>query len=152
MSPKSILVLVDGGPQSDSTLETGLAVAALFGARVQALHVQADPATLVPIVGEGMSGAMVEQVMDAMAKAVDQRAQKARVSYEKLAGRGAVTVTWRQEVGPEPVVLAAAGRLADLTVLDRDFFTIPDADIRNVRSVLTIVGGKVVHDSGALKV
>ena len=43
-------------------------------------------------------------------------------------------------------------RLADLTVLDRDFFTIPDADIRNVRSVLTIVGGKVVHDSGALKV
>ena len=119
MSPKSILVLVDGGPRSDSTLETGLAVAALFGARVQALHVQADPATLVPIVGEGMSGAMVEQVMDAMAKAVDQRAQKARVSYEKLAGGGAVTVTWRQEVGPEPVVLAAAGRLADLTVLGR---------------------------------
>ena len=44
------------------------------------------------------------------------------------------------------------GRLADLTVLDRDFFTIPDADIRNIRSVLTIVGGKVVHDSGVLKV
>jgi predicted amidohydrolase YtcJ len=43
-------------------------------------------------------------------------------------------------------------RLADLTVLDRDFFTIPDADIRNIRSVLTIVGGKVVHDSGVLKV
>jgi predicted amidohydrolase YtcJ len=29
---------------------------------------------------------------------------------------------------------------------------VPDSDIRNVRSVLTIVGGKVVHDSGALKV
>ena len=45
-----------------------------------------------------------------------------------------------------------SGKLADLTVLDRDFFTVADSDIRNVRSVLTIVGGKVVHDSGVLKV
>ena len=40
------------------------------------------------------------------------------------------------------------GKLADLAVLDRDYFTVPDADIRNIRSVLTILGGKVVHDSG----
>jgi predicted amidohydrolase YtcJ len=37
------------------------------------------------------------------------------------------------------------GRLADLVVLDRDYFTIPEADIRKIRSVLTIVDGKVVH-------
>ena len=43
------------------------------------------------------------------------------------------------------------GKLADLTVLDRDYFTIPDADIKKIRSVLTIVGGKVVHDSKVLK-
>jgi predicted amidohydrolase YtcJ len=41
------------------------------------------------------------------------------------------------------------GKLADLTVLDRDYFTIPDADIKKIRSVLTIVGGRVVHDSMA---
>ncbi len=119
MTPKSILVLVDGGPMSESTLAAGLAVAGLFGAQVQALHVQADPATLVPIVGEGMSGAMVEQVMDAMAKAVDQRAQRARAAYDALAARGGAPLSWRQEMGPEPVVLAAAGRLADLIVLAR---------------------------------
>ncbi len=119
MTPKSILVLVDGGPLSDATLEAGLAVASMFGAKVQALHVQADPATLVPIVGEGMSGAMVEQVMDAMAKAVDQRAQKARTAYDRIAARAGGTITWRQEMGPEPVVLAAAGRLVDLIVLSR---------------------------------
>jgi predicted amidohydrolase YtcJ len=45
-----------------------------------------------------------------------------------------------------------SGKLADLTVLDRDFFTVADSDIKNIRSVLTIVGGKVVHDSGVLKV
>src|SRR5262249_50583878 len=61
MTPKRILVLVDGGPLSEATLETGIAAAAQFDAEVQALHVQADPATLVPIVGEGMSGALVAQ-------------------------------------------------------------------------------------------
>jgi predicted amidohydrolase YtcJ len=40
------------------------------------------------------------------------------------------------------------GKLADIAVLDRDYFAIPDADIRKVRSVLTIVDGKVVHDTG----
>jgi len=119
MIPKSILVLVDGGPLSEATLETGLAVAGLFDAQVQVLHVQADPATLVPIVGEGMSGAMVEQVMDAMAKAVDQRSEKAKAVYDKFAARAGARVVWRQETGPEPVVLAAAGRLTDLTVLGR---------------------------------
>jgi len=37
------------------------------------------------------------------------------------------------------------GKLADLAVLDRDYFTVPEADIRKIRSVLTVVGGKVVH-------
>jgi nucleotide-binding universal stress UspA family protein len=119
MTPKSILVLVDGGPLSEATLEAGLAVAGLFDAQVQALYVQADPATLVPIVGEGMSGAMVEQVMDAMSKAVDQRSDRAKAAYVKIAARGGAKISWRLESGPEPVVLAAAGRLSDLIVLGR---------------------------------
>jgi predicted amidohydrolase YtcJ len=40
------------------------------------------------------------------------------------------------------------GKLADVAVLDRDYFAVPDAEIRKVRSVLTIVDGKVVHDAG----
>jgi predicted amidohydrolase YtcJ len=42
------------------------------------------------------------------------------------------------------------GKLADLTVLDRDYFTVPDAEIRKIRSVLTVVDGRVVHDAGVL--
>ena len=82
MTPKSILVLVDGSALSDATLDTAVSIAKLFGAQLEALHVRADPATLVPIVGEGMSGAMVEQVMDAMAKSVDGRAKRARSAYD----------------------------------------------------------------------
>ncbi len=37
------------------------------------------------------------------------------------------------------------GQLADLAVLDRDFETIPVADIATLQSVLTIVGGRVVY-------
>jgi predicted amidohydrolase YtcJ len=40
------------------------------------------------------------------------------------------------------------GRLADLVVLDRDYFTVPDVQIKQIMSLMTIVDGKVVH--GAL--
>ena len=38
-------------------------------------------------------------------------------------------------------------KLADLAVLDRDYFTVPDEDLERIRSVLTLVGGQIVHDS-----
>ena len=40
------------------------------------------------------------------------------------------------------------GKLADLAVLDRDYFTVPDVEIKRIRSVLAIVNGKIVHDTG----
>jgi hypothetical protein len=39
----------------------------------------------------------------------------------------------------------AVGQLADLAVLSADFFTIPEEDIRDLESVLTVTGGKVVY-------
>jgi len=42
------------------------------------------------------------------------------------------------------------GKLADLVVLDRDYFKVSDADMRKTSSVLTVVDGKIVHDTGAL--
>jgi predicted amidohydrolase YtcJ len=41
------------------------------------------------------------------------------------------------------------GKLGDVVVLNQDYFDsgkVPDEDIRRLRSVLTVVGGKVVHD------
>jgi predicted amidohydrolase YtcJ len=40
------------------------------------------------------------------------------------------------------------GKLADLVVLDRDYFSVPDAEIKKVRSTLTMVDGKIVHNTG----
>jgi predicted amidohydrolase YtcJ len=40
------------------------------------------------------------------------------------------------------------GKLADLVVLDRDYFSVPEEEIKKVRSVLTVVNGSIVHDAG----
>lgn len=37
------------------------------------------------------------------------------------------------------------GQLADLVVLTEDYFSVPDEAIKGIESVLTVVGGKVVH-------
>ncbi len=42
----------------------------------------------------------------------------------------------------------AVGQLADLAVLDRDYFSVAGDEIRHLQSVLTIVGGKPVYGAG----
>jgi len=37
------------------------------------------------------------------------------------------------------------GKLADLAVLDRDYFSVPDSQIKQIRALMTMVGGRVVH-------
>lgn len=39
-----------------------------------------------------------------------------------------------------------AGKLADLVVLDRDYLTVPADQIKDIKPVMTVVGGKVVHE------
>src|SRR5262245_39447530 len=43
------------------------------------------------------------------------------------------------------------GKQADLVVLDRDYFSVSDANMRRTRSVLTVVDGQIVYDAGVLK-
>ena len=42
-----------------------------------------------------------------------------------------------------------AGRFADLVVIDRDYLTIPADQIKDIKSVMTMVGGRVVYDAAA---
>ena len=39
----------------------------------------------------------------------------------------------------------AVGKLADLAVLDKDYFTVPTGEIGGIVSLLTMVGGRVVY-------
>jgi predicted amidohydrolase YtcJ len=40
------------------------------------------------------------------------------------------------------------GKLADLVVLDRDYLTVPADQIKDIKPVMTVVGGKVVFEQG----
>jgi predicted amidohydrolase YtcJ len=50
---------------------------------------------------------------------------------------------WEDDIGSIEV-----GCQADLAVLDRDYFKVPDDELKRIRSRLTIVGGRVVHNEG----
>jgi hypothetical protein len=39
------------------------------------------------------------------------------------------------------------GKLADLIVLNRDYLTVPEKDIGGIKVLLTLVGGKIVHQN-----
>jgi predicted amidohydrolase YtcJ len=45
----------------------------------------------------------------------------------------------------------AAGMLADLAVLSADVFTVPPPDMEGIKSVLTMLGGRIVHQTGAIR-
>jgi hypothetical protein len=70
-----------------------------------------------------------------------------RVSREKALRMWTVENTWfSSEIGKKGQI--KAGQLADLAVLSGDFFSVPESDIPNLRSVLTVLGGKVVSGEG----
>ena len=42
----------------------------------------------------------------------------------------------------------AVGQLADLAVLSADYFAVPEEEIKGIESLLTIMGGRIVHGAG----
>ncbi len=53
------------------------------------------------------------------------------------------------ELGKKGAIVV--GQLADLTVLSEDYFSVPEERIQRLESVLTILGGAVVHGTGPFK-
>jgi hypothetical protein len=42
------------------------------------------------------------------------------------------------------------GKLADFCVLEQDILTVDPHEIKDLRTAMTIVGGKIVYDAGLL--
>ena len=42
------------------------------------------------------------------------------------------------------------GKLADLVVLNKDYFSVPDVEIKQIRSAMTVVNGTIVHNAGVV--
>jgi nucleotide-binding universal stress UspA family protein len=108
-----------------------LALARPLEAHVEAFHVSVDPRDAVAFVGEGMTAAMIEQIMSAAEQESRQRSAQAQQRFEAAcAAAGAPRLVSPQagvrfsagfvlRSGREDELVAERGRLADLIVVPR---------------------------------
>jgi nucleotide-binding universal stress UspA family protein len=132
MAIRSILCLVDGGEDSAATVRTAVQIAMAQDAYLEALHVELDPQSAVPIAADGMTATMIEDIVDTVAKEGEKRADAAEtavreavdaagarlVDPDAVAGPG-FAVAFRKLRGREHDTVARHGMLFDLIVLTR---------------------------------
>jgi nucleotide-binding universal stress UspA family protein len=156
---KVILVPICDADTGAIPLETALQLGARFQASVRALHVRADPSAAVPLVGEGMSGTMVEEMMNVAEQQAAERASRVRAMFEGLCGRyppgpGGAGESLIERVGREEETAACFAKFSDLVVCakpkqDRDpatALTLNAALMEGGRPVLlmpNVVNGKL---------
>ncbi len=70
-----ILAPLTGGAHDSEVLTGAISAALPFGAHVAGLFVRPDPALAMPFYGEGMSGIVVQEVMDASKETAGRRRQ-----------------------------------------------------------------------------
>lgn len=128
---KTILAVVPDTDSGLATMETAFVVGRDQSCHVRILHVRPDPASAVPLVGEAMSGAMVDEMMSVCERQGNERAADVRQMFDQFCGRYAIPVTdeppgppemsvaFLEEVGAEDDKVALRGRMADLIVVGR---------------------------------
>lgn len=140
----TILCPLSGAEQARAVLDTGFSLAAKLSAHLEVLHVRPDSKDTVPLLGEGMSVAMVEDMIELAEKEAGERAQRARAMFDeavrkygveicdKPAGRPDASCALVEETGREDEIVARRGRLNDVIVVAR-----PTAE-SDVTSTLTL--------------
>jgi nucleotide-binding universal stress UspA family protein len=93
------------------------------------LHVRVDARDVAPLAGEGLSGAMIEEMMTATEKESNDRARAVRTMFDHFvaehhvvvaeahAGSENATASFAAVMGREEDLVAQQARLADLTVV-----------------------------------
>ena len=128
MKPAKILAPLTGGTRDATVLASAFAAAKLFNAHVVALFVRPDPAEAMPFFGEGVSGAVAQEIIDAAKEAADSAATTAKASLAAAASvadasltdvpvrRDAPTASWREVQGNFADQVVQASLLSDLVV------------------------------------
>ena len=85
-------------------------------------------------------------------RSVNGKVYAGREKIDRVTALKMATV-WASEYVLKEKVLGSLepGKLADLLVLNRDYFTVPETEIGTVTPVLTIVAGKIVSETSALR-
>lgn len=128
MSYVKILAPLTGGTRDATVLAAAFAAAKPFNAHVVALFVRPDPAEAMPFFGEGVSGAMAQEIVDAAKEAADKATEGARVMLAAAAQdsgaaitdspqkRDGLSASYREVQGNFADRVARASQLSDLVV------------------------------------
>lgn len=128
MSYAKILAPLTGGTRDANVLASAFAAAKPFHAHVEALFVRPDPTEAMPFFGEGVSGVVVQEIIDAAKEAADKAAEDARAALKAAAAEAGValideparrdtaTVSWHEVQGNFADQVTQASRLSDLVV------------------------------------
>jgi nucleotide-binding universal stress UspA family protein len=129
MAIRKLLLPLTGTAAGEAALATSLTIARYWNAHVTALHVRVDSRDVAPLAGEGLSGAMIEEMMSATEKESSDRAHAVRSMFERFVTGQEVTVqeahphsghataSFAAVTGREEDIVAQQARLADLTVV-----------------------------------
>ncbi len=128
---KILLAVVGDNDGGRAAIDCALQIGRDQAAHVRVLHARNDPTMAIPLVGEGMSGAMVEEMMAVAEKESKERATRAKALFDEYCERfrirrldapavgREVSAEWQEAVGAEEDVVARLGRVADLVVVGR---------------------------------
>jgi nucleotide-binding universal stress UspA family protein len=112
-------------------------VARVWNAHLHCLHVRVDARDVAPLAGEGLSGAMIEEMMAATERESGERADRVRALFEKFTqGLGGVTLadnpdTAAKTEGPTLSFESIAGREEDVVAQQSrlyDMAVVPDPE------------------------
>ena len=128
MSYAKILAPLTGGTRDANVLASAFAAAKPFHGHVVALFVRPDPTEAMPFFGEGVSGVVVQEIIDAAKEAADKASEEAQSALKVAASEAGVTiidaparrdvatVSWREVQGNFADQVTQASRLSDLVV------------------------------------
>jgi nucleotide-binding universal stress UspA family protein len=129
MEIKVILTPLFGVATDEVALSTAFAVAKKFSAHMDVMHVRADPRTMIPYIGEGMSGALIEEMIASAEQQADERAKRVHKTFDDWRSAAGIAMgesavdgpncAWIEEVGRADTCVARRGRVADLVVISR---------------------------------
>ncbi len=129
MAIKVILTPLFGNDSDTTALATAQVLAERACAHIDAIHVRADPRTMVPYIGDGMSGALIDEIVGNAENQARVRAKKIRETFDNWLAEAGIPLAetagegpscgWTETVGRPDAIIARRGRLADLIVLCR---------------------------------
>jgi nucleotide-binding universal stress UspA family protein len=146
---KSILAVVTGSEADRAVLETALAVGRSFASRIEVFHPRYDPTLGVPLVGDGMMGFSLTDIIGTLEAQSREQAERARRTFDAWrteravpadsAGTRDLSCAWRDMTGAPSELVTLRGRLADLIVIERPGH--PEHDT-------SLIGETALFDSG----